>query len=305
MIKRFFLFILINFFVLLTIGFLIKLFGVDGYMYENGINYVHLFTFSVIAGFTGSFISLMLSKTIAKASTGAKVITTPYREDEVEILRTVKELADRAGVAMPEVAIYEGAPNAFATGPSKNNSLVAVSTGLLQNMPPEQIKAVLAHEMSHVVNGDMVTMTLLQGVLNTFVFFFARVIALFLQKRGNDNRKNIGLSYYFIVQAFEIVFGILASLVACAFSRHREFRADAGAVQLTGNPNAMIEALRTLSTINGKPLPSEIKAFGINGMPSFLALFSTHPPIKDRVRALSFLSAKKTGRGGVFQDISK
>lgn len=297
MFKRIGLFLGLNFVVLMTISVLVKLLGVDRWLTANGIDYAQLLGFSAVCGFTGSFISLMLSKSIAKMTTGAVVISSPRNETEAWLLSTVRDLADGAGLKMPEVAIYQGTPNAFATGAFKDDALVAVSTGLMQSMTRPQIRAVLAHEVSHIRNGDMVTMTLLQGVLNTFVFFFARVAALFLQNRNNDGeeRRGYGFGYYMVVQIFELLFGILASILACAFSRHREYRADAGAAELTGSPDDMIGALRALGRSETEPLPSEMKAFGIVDLPSFSELFSTHPPLEDRIRALS---SQTSGKGG-------
>ena len=318
MFKRVGLFIIINFVVLLTIGVLIRLFGVDRWLTSGGINYSQLLAFSAIFGFTGSFISLMMSKSIAKMSTGARTISDPRNQEEVWLLTTVRELSDKAGIRMPEVAIYSGSANAFATGAFKDDALVAVSSGLMQSMTYAQIRAVLAHEISHVKNGDMVTMTLVQGVLNTFVFFFARVVAVFLNSKRDsdtDQRRSGGIGYYFTVQIFEMVFGILASIVACTFSRHREYRADAGAAELLGSPKDMIEALQALGATDVEPLPSEMKSCGIVDLPSFLELFSTHPPLSARIKALAGTnppshSARqspkepKSSSGGLFGSIS-
>ncbi len=309
MLKRIGLFLGINFAVLMTIGVVTKLLGIDRYLTENGVNYTQLLIFSALFGFAGSFISLMMSKSIAKISTGAAVISKPRTSEEAWLVSVVQELAQKAGVRMPEVAIYRGTANAFATGAFRDESLVAVSTGLLETMTRPQIRAVLAHEMSHVKNGDMVTMTLLQGVLNTFVFFFARVIAIFLHNRGesrDDRRQGIGFGYYITVQVCEVLFGILASIVACGFSRHREYRADAGAAELLGSPEDMIRALQALGGVEKAPLPSEMKAFGIVDLPSLTELFSTHPPLEDRIRALAADAGKGRPRkrtGGLFGTI--
>ena len=306
MIKRFGWFILTNFLVVTSIGVLIKLFGVDSYLSDNGIDYVALLIFSAILGFGGSLISLFLSKTLATLSTGAEIIRSPRSEDEAWLLETVESLAKKANVTMPAVAVYHGSANAFATGAFKNDALIAVSTGLMRSMTRPQIQAVLAHEMSHIVNGDMVTMTLIQGVLNTFVFFFARIAALVLQSRENTSqrRSRMGMSYYLTVQAFELVFGILASVASCAFSRRREFAADAGAARLLGAPDKMIEALKVLGGTDITPLPQEMKAFGIVGLPSFSELFSTHPSIKNRIKSLSLLTNfSPAGRGGLFKNV--
>ena len=310
MVKRIALFLCVNFVVLITIGFLTRLFGIDQWMTREGIDYGQLLAFSAVLGFAGSFISLLMSKSLAKMSVGARVISRPQTDQERWLVETVGELAGKAGVKMPEVAVYTGSANAFATGAFKNEALVAVSTGLMQSMTRPQIRAVLAHEMSHVKNGDMVTMTLVQGVLNTFVFFFARVVAHLLHSAGrnDEDRRSGGMGYYFTIQIFEILFGILASIVACAFSRHREYKADAGAADLLGSPDDMIGALRALGSTDVRPLPSEMKAFGIVDLPSFTELFSTHPSLQDRIKALSGNNAggsdKKKGTGGVFAAVS-
>ena len=315
MFKRIGLFLCVNFVVLITIGVLVRLFGADQWLSREGINYEQLLFFSAILGFTGSFISLMMSKTLAKLSVGARVISSPETEEERWLMKTVAELSDAARVKMPEVAVYSGSANAFATGAFKDDALVAVSTGLMQSMTRPQIRAVLAHELSHVKNGDMVTMTLVQGVLNTFVFFFARVVATLLHSSKNSDgnrRRSNGMGYYFTIQIFEILFGILASIIAFSFSRHREYKADAGAAELLGNPQDMIDALRALGTTDVKPLPSEMKAFGIVDIPSsFSELFSTHPSLQNRIKALSGNTAtqktvvrKKSRTGGVFGSVS-
>ena len=309
MIKRIGLFLCINFVVLMTIGFLVRLFGVDRWMMQEGIDYVQLLSFSAVLGFTGSFISLLMSKTMAKMFVGARVIERPKTEQEQWLVETVEELSKKARVKMPEIAVYSGSANAFATGAFKDDALVAVSTGLLQSMTRPQIRAVLAHEMSHVKNGDMVTMTLVQGVLNTFVFFFARVLAFLLHSSNNDEhrqRRAGGVGYYFTVRIFEMLFGILGSIVACAFSRHREYKADAGAAELLGDAKDMIDALKALGTADMRPLPAEMKAFGIVDMPSFAELFSTHPSLRNRIKALSkqTFQHEKQGTGGVFSAVS-
>jgi len=315
MIKRIGLFLCVNFVVLITIGIVVRLLGIDQWLTQEGIDYRQLLAFSAVLGFTGSFISLLMSKTLAKMSVGAQVITEPKTEEERWLLKTVGDLADAARVKMPEVAVYSGSANAFATGAFKDDALLAVSTGLLQSMTRPQVRAVLAHEMSHVKNGDMVTMTLIQGILNTFVFFFARVVAFFLNSSKDDNnhrRRSSGIGYYFTVQIFEILFGILASIVAFAFSRHREYKADAGAAELLGGPEDMIDALKVLGVTKTEPLPSEMKAFGIVDIPSFSELFSTHPSLQNRIKVLSqsqppldSTKKKKTSSGGgVFGAVS-
>lgn len=311
MIKRIGLFLCVNFVVLLTICFLIRLSGADQWLTKEGIDYDQLLIFSAIVGFTGSFVSLMMSKTLAKMSVGARVISQPRSEEEAWLVKTVSDLAVSAHVKMPEIAVYSGSANAFATGAFKDDALVAVSTGLLQSMTRSQIRAVLAHEMSHVKNGDMVTMTLIQGILNTFVFFFARIAAFFLNssKNSEGRRRSSGAGYYFTVQIFELLFGILASVVAFAFSRHREYKADAGAAELLGGPEDMIGALKALGGTDVRPLPAEMKAFGIVDLPSsFSELFSTHPSLQNRIKALSAISdhivKKKPNGAGLFGSVS-
>lgn len=307
MLKRVALFLVINFVVLLTIGFVVQVFGFDRWMTAEGVDYRSMLAFCAVWGFGGSAISLLMSKSIAKMSVGAQVIRTPANKTEAWLVETVRELADKAGVAMPEVAVYKGSPNAFATGAFKNDALVAVSTGLLQSMTPTQVRAVLAHEMSHVRNGDMVTMTLLQGVLNTFVFFLARVLTIFLaNQRDEDGRRRGGAGSYFMIRIFETVFGILASIVACAFSRRREYRADAGAAELTDAAD-MISALKALGQGEVRPLPAEMRAFGVVDLPSFAELFATHPSLDDRIKALGGTNGgmKKAARktGGLFASV--
>jgi heat shock protein HtpX len=246
--------------------------------------------FSLVVGFTGAIFSLLISKQMAKWSTGARVIDSPSSSTELWLLDTVKRLADRAGIAMPEVALYEGEPNAFATGAFKNSALVAVSTGLLESMTKDEVEAVLGHEISHVANGDMVTLTLIQGVVNTFVVFLARVVGFFIDKavfRNNDDR-GPGIGYMITVFVCEILFGILASIIVAWFSRYREFRADAGSAQLLGNPQPMVKALARLGGLEPpESMPETFKSFGINGGGSgFSALFASHPPIEERIAAL-------------------
>jgi len=239
-------------------------------------------------GFGGAFISLLISKPIAKWSTGARVIAQPANATERWLVDTVAAQAQRAGIGMPEVAVYEGAPNAFATGATKNSSLVAVSTGLLQSMTQEEVEAVLAHEVAHIANGYMVTLTLIQGVVNTFVIFLARIVGYFVDSllRKNDNESSgPGIGYMVTVVVCEILFGILASVIVAWFSRQREFRADRGAAQIIGRPQPMIAALRRLGGLEEGALPKNMAAFGISGKGA-LALFSSHPPIESRIAAL-------------------
>ena len=270
----------------IVLNVLMAVLGVDFGSYQG------LLVFAAIFGFGGAFISLMISKWMAKRSTGAQVISSPRNETERWLVDTVRRQADKAGIKMPEVAIYQSPePNAFATGPSKNDSLVAVSTGLLHAMNKDEVEAVLAHEVSHVANGDMVTLTLIQGVVNTFVIFLARVVAGFINNamRGNqqDSGNSIGggFAYYGIVIVLEIVFGILASIIVMYFSRQREFRADAGAAQLVG-ADKMISALQRLNSGRDSELDSTMSAFGIRGKRAKSELFLSHPPIEKRIAAL-------------------
>ncbi|GGI53200.1 protease HtpX [Oxalicibacterium solurbis] len=286
--KRIFLFVATNIAVIAVMSIVLSLLGVDRYMTQSGLNLPMLLVFSLVVGFTGSIISLLISKPMAKWSTGARVIDAPSSSTELWLVDTVRKLADRAGIAMPEVAVYEGEPNAFATGAFKNSALVAVSTGLLQSMNREEVEAVLAHEVAHVANGDMVTMTLVQGVVNTFVVFLSRVVGYFVDRaisRDNNNSGH-GIGYMVTVLVCQIVFGIAASVIVAWFSRHREFRADAGAAKLMGSPQPMMNALARLGGVTPAPLPENLASFGITDRPGFMALFSSHPPIQDRIEAL-------------------
>jgi heat shock protein HtpX len=286
--KRIFLFLATNIAVMVVLSIVLSLLGVDRFLTSAGLNLPMLLAFSVIVGFTGSIISLLISKPMAKWSTGARTIEAPANSTEFWLLDAVGKLAQRAGIAMPEVAVYDGAPNAFATGAFKNAALVAVSTGLLQSMTKEEVEAVLAHEVSHVANGDMVTMTLVQGVVNTFVVFLSRVVGYAVDKslsRGS-NDSGSGIGYMVSVLVCQIVFGIGASVIVAWFSRHREFRADAGAARLLGTPQPMINALARLGGVDSASLPESMAALGISDKPGFMALFSSHPPIEQRIAAL-------------------
>jgi heat shock protein HtpX len=287
--KRVFLFLATNLAVVLVMSIVLSLLGVNRYLTASGLNLGMLMVYSLVAGFTGAIFSLLISKPMAKWSTGAQTIDAPQSSTELWLLDTVKKLADRAGIAMPEVAVYEGEPNAFATGAFKNSALVAVSTGLLQNMTRDEVEAVLGHEISHVANGDMVTLTLIQGVVNTFVIFLARVVGYLIDRtvlRNNDDR-GPGIGYVVTVFVCEILFGILASIIVAWFSRRREFRADAGSASLLG-PQPMVKALARLGGMSQpESMPETFRAFGINGPRSgFSALFATHPPIEERIAAL-------------------
>lgn len=279
--KRILLFIATNLAVVLVLGIVLNivmpLFGLD--MRGNA----GLLVFASIFGFGGAFISLLMSKWIAKRSTGAHVIDTPANATEQWLVSTVARLAKQANIGMPEVALYRSEDmNAFATGANRNNALVAVSTGLLENMRQDEVEGVLAHEISHIANGDMVTMTLLQGVVNTFVIFFARVIANAL--RGNNNQGGF-FAYMATVFVLEMVFGILASVIVMAFSRHREYRADAGSAALVGR-NKMIAALQRLKYSQESRLDGTLMAFGIRGKSAVAELLRSHPPLEKRIHAL-------------------
>jgi heat shock protein HtpX len=286
--KRIFLFLATNIAVMVVLSIVLSLLGVDRFLTGAGLNIPMLMVFSVVVGFTGSIISLLISKPMAKWSTGARTIEAPSNSTEFWLLDVVGKLAQRAGIAMPEVAVYDGEPNAFATGAFKNSALVAVSTGLLQGMTKDEVEAVLAHEVSHVANGDMVTMTLIQGVVNTFVVFLSRVVGYAVDRSlsRNDNNSGTGMGYFVAVMVSQIVFGIGASIIVAWFSRHREFRADAGAAKLLGTPQPMINALARLGGVQAQSLPESMAALGINDKPGFMALFSSHPPIEQRIAAL-------------------
>ncbi|WP_027467905.1 protease HtpX [Deefgea rivuli] len=287
--KRTILLIGTNIAIMVVLGIFINIFGLNRFISANGLNLPMLLMFAGVLGFGGAFISLAISKQMAKWSTGAQVIAQPRNADEKWLFDTVARLAQRAQIAMPEVAIYEGEPNAFATGPSKNNSLVAVSTGLLYSMTHREIEAVLAHEIAHVKNGDMVTMTLIQGVVNTFVFFLARVVGYLVDsflRRDNEESSGPGIGYWITVVVCDIVFGILASVIVMYFSRQREFRADAGAAQLMGDRAPMIDALRRLGGMQPNSLPSNMAASGISAKAGWSSLFSSHPAMEDRIAAL-------------------
>lgn len=291
--KRIFLFIITNLAVVLLLGLVVKLFGVDKFFYRGGgINFGALLAFSFIFGMGGAFISLAMSKWMAKFSTGATVITNPSSQDERWLVDTVARQARDAGIGMPEVAIYDSYDmNAFATGMSRNSSLVAVSTGLLQQMSRDEVEAVLAHEVSHIANGDMVTMTLLQGILNTFVIFFSKIVGYMVDKALSSNNENeersVGLAYYITSFIAEILFGILASLVVMWFSRQREYRADAGSARLVG-AGKMIRALERLQMSQAGELPAQMTALGIAGAKKggIMELFMSHPHLEDRIAAL-------------------
>lgn len=286
--KRIFLFLLTNIAVMVVLSASMNVLGVGRFLTANGLDLTQLLIFSALIGFTGSIISLLISKWMAKQSTGARVIDpqAPANAQEAWLLDTVHQLADRAGIGRPEVAIYAGAPNAFATGAFKNDALVAVSTGLLDSMTEEEVAGVLGHEVAHVANGDMITLTLIQGVVNTFVIFFARIVGYFVDRVVLKNDRGAGAGYYVTVIACEIVFGILASVIVAWFSRQREYRADAGSANLLGSREPMIRALARLGGVEAGELPKAFKASGISGNRAISAMFASHPPIAARIHAL-------------------
>jgi heat shock protein HtpX len=289
--KRIVLFLATNLAVVLVLTVVLNLLGVGRAVSAEGINVGALAVFSLVVGFTGSIISLLMSKPMAKWSTGARVIEQPQNSTELWLVNTVRQLAERAGIGMPEVAVYEGEPNAFATGAFKNSALVAVSTGLLQGMNRDEVEAVLGHEVAHIANGDMVTLTLIQGVVNTFVVFLARVVGFFVDKvlLRNEGR-GPGIGYMATVFVCEILFGLVASIIVAWFSRKREFRADAGSASLLGSPVPMQHALARLGGLEPGSLPSSLSASGISGGGGgWGALFSTHPPMEERIAALQAL----------------
>ncbi|MDZ4841162.1 MAG: protease HtpX [Hyphomicrobium aestuarii] len=284
--KRIALFLATNIAVLVVIAVVVQLLGIGRYAGPGGLDLGALLALSAVIGFTGSIISLLISKPMAKWSTGAQVITDPQNADERWLVDTVARLSERAGLKTPEVAIYEGDPNAFATGAFKNSALVAVSTGLLESMNHDEIEAVLAHEVAHIQNGDMVTLTLIQGVVNTFVVFFSRIIGYFADKAINKDGNGDGIASFVVSLVFQILFGVIASMIVAWFSRHREFRADAGAAALMGEPRSMISALARLQQMQTGALPQSVAAMGIGASPGLMELFSTHPPLEDRIAAL-------------------
>ena len=284
--KRIMLFILTNLAVMLVLTVVTRLLGVDRFLTANGLNLGSLLLFSAVIGFGGATISLLMSKWMAKMSTGAQVISHASTVDEQWLLDTVQRLSRSAGIGMPEVAVYEGEPNAFATGAFRNEALVAVSTGLLQSMNRDEIEAVLAHEVAHVANGDMVTLTLIQGVVNTFVVFLSRVVGYFVDRVILKNDRDVGLGFYITSFVCEILFGAIAMVVVAWFSRQREFRADAASADLLGSTTPMVNALARLGGLQPGALPQSVASAGINNAPGFMALFSTHPPIEERIAAL-------------------
>lgn len=289
--KRILLFLATNIAIILILSITLRLLGVDSILAQNGsLNLNALLVFAAVFGFGGSFISLAISKWMAKRATGAQIITQPSNEMEAWLLETVTRQAKQAGIGMPEVAIYHSPEvNAFATGMSRNNALVAVSSGLLNNMSRDEAEAVMAHEISHVANGDMVTLALIQGVVNTFVIFFARIIGYFVDRVILKNESGHGIGFFVTSIVAEIILGILASTIVMWFSRQREFRADNGGAALAGREK-MIAALERLQQQSGQPsqLPDQIAAFGISGglATGMKRLFMTHPPLAERIASL-------------------
>ncbi len=286
---RLLLFLATNVAVLVVISLMFRLFGIDDLLAANRVDLDlnALLIYSAIIGFSGSLISLFMSKFMAKQGMGVQVIEQPTNEVELWLVDTVARQAQAVGIGMPEVGIFEGPPNAFATGWNKDDALVAVSTGLLSTMNRDEIEAVLAHEISHVANGDMVTLTLIQGVVNTFVVFLSRVVGHIVDRVILKNERGHGIGFFIASMVAQVVLGILASMIVMWFSRWREYRADAGAAQLAGKFK-MISALRRLQQAHTEPLPDEMAAFGIAG-DKVSALFASHPPIEERIAALERL----------------
>lgn len=287
MFKRVGLFLLTNLAVIVVISIIVNIFGLNRFLNENGLDLGSLFLFSLVVGFAGSIISLLMSKQMAKRAVGAVVITNPTNQEELWLMDSVAKMSAKAGIKMPEVAIFEDmSPNAFATGAFKNDALVAVSRGLLRSMNQREVEAVLGHEIGHVANGDMVTLTLLQGVVNTFVIFFARIIGYVVDRVILKNRSDrVGIGYMAATILAEMVLGVLAMMIVMAFSRYREYRADEAGAYLSSREN-MIAALQALARSKEEPhLPDQIKSFGINGK-GVMALFSTHPSLEDRIEKL-------------------
>ena len=285
--KRIVLFVMTNLAVVVVLGVVANLLGVNRYLSASGLDLGALMGFALIMGFGGAIISLLISKPIAKWSAGVRIIEQPQNADEAWIVQTVRKFADQAGIGMPEVGIFDAEPNAFATGAFKNSALVAVSTGLLQGMTREEVEAVIGHEVAHIANGDMVTMALIQGVMNTFVVFLSRVIGYAVDsflRRGDNEQSGPGIGYMVTTIVLDILLGFLAAIIVAWFSRQREFRADAGAAQLMGRRQPMVNALARLGGLTPAELPKSIAAMGIAG--GIGQLFSTHPPIEERIAAL-------------------
>ena len=289
---RILLFLATNLAVLVLVSIIFNLLGLEGILTNNGVdlNLSSLLVFCGLFGMSGSLISLLLSKFMAKRGTGTRIIESPQNKDEEWLLTTVASLANDAGIGMPEVGVFPSdSANAFATGWNRNNALVAVSTGLLRRFDEREVRAVLAHEIGHVANGDMITLSLIQGVVNTFVMFFARIIGHTVDRVVFKTERGYGIGYYIVTIVAEIVLGILASMIVMWFSRYREYRADAAGAQLAGSAG-MIAALQRLKAEQGSPedLPGELTAFGIRPgkAGNLAALLRSHPPLDDRILAL-------------------
>ncbi len=289
--KRIVLFLATNVAVVVVLSIVLRILGLDQWLTAQGVSYGGLLVFSLVIGFGGAFISLLMSKPMAKWSTGAHVIDGSEGAAESWLVQTVRRLAERAGIRMPEVAVYEGAPNAFATGAFRDSALVAVSTGLLQSMGRDEIEAVLGHEVTHVANGDMVTLTLIQGVVNTFVVFLSRVVGTIVDRAVFRTERGVGPGYFVTVIVCEILFGVLASIIVAWFSRRRELRADAGSARLLGSPQPMVAALARLGGLEAGELPQSFQSSGISSRSGLLGLFASHPPIEERIAALQGRSA--------------
>ncbi|MSQ88701.1 MAG: protease HtpX [Betaproteobacteria bacterium] len=285
--KRIVLLIVTNLAVLLLLSVVASVLGIDQMLTQNGINFTSLILFSALLGFGGAFISLLISKWMAKWSTGAQLIDGTEGTTQYWLVDTVKRLSVKAGIGMPEVAMYEGEPNAFATGAFRDSALVAVSTGLLASMSREEVEAVLGHEIGHVANGDMVTLTLIQGVVNTFVIFLSRIIGYVVDRVILKNQRGEGIGFFVTVMVSQLVLGVFASMIVAWFSRQREFRADAASADLLGSPQPMVQALKRLGSLQPGALPQAMQASGISSGPGgWGALFSTHPPLEQRIAAL-------------------
>ena len=285
--NRIVLLIVTNLAVVMLLSIVASVFGIDRMLAQNGFDFFGTLVFAALFGFGGAFISLLISKWMAKRSTGAQVIDGTEGTTQYWLVDTVKRLSEKAGIGMPEVAMYEGEPNAFATGAFRDSALVAVSTGLLESMSREEVEAVLGHEIGHVANGDMVTLTLIQGVVNTFVIFLSRVIGYVVDRMILKNDRGQGIGFFVTVMVSQLVLGVFASMIVAWFSRRREFRADAASASLLGSPQPMVNALAKLGGLQPGALPEAMKASGISAGPGgWGALFSTHPPVEERIAAL-------------------
>lgn len=286
--KRIALFIATNLGVMLVLGLAVQLLGLNRFLTANGLNLTSLLGFALVMGFGGAFISLLISKPMAKWTTRLQLINDSPDPTHRWLLQTVERFSQKAGIKTPEIGVYEGAPNAFATGAFKNSALVAVSTGLLQSMTKEEVEAVIGHEVAHVANGDMVTMALIQGVMNTFVVFLSRMIGYFVDKVVLRNTNDgPGIGYYVTTVALDILLGVLAAVIVAWFSRQREFRADADAATLMGRKQPMINALARLGGLDPGEMPKAMQTMGISARPSgLMALFSSHPPMEQRIARL-------------------